>query len=680
MRYQLEAIAACCHNSTIGKLLPQALYVHKSYLTELDPLLQKYEQVASTVNEQSKNATLVKFSTNKLLVSYLFYPEFDDDPHPALATSIIINMDTLEEKIWDYTQSKNPPILHRKETFVNSSHPGYQQFSYLTQIEEQLGLLEKSHLIGNRLEWQQRLKAQHLELKGHYLVCPLQPKLETIIVERHKAAIHRRRLSRPVRLALHAGLFTPETTFFDYGCGHGEDIRQIADLGYQSSGWDPHYCKDQPLISSDIVNLGYILNVIEDFNERRQTLQQAWELTKQVLIVAAQVLLDDSYQGWLSYGDGVITNRNTFQKYYHPTELKNYLDQVLGVDAIPVDLGIFFIFRDQVIGENFRASCLQRRLRIPGLSHSSKRYEDYQELLAPLMGFMTRRGRLPVKGELSNESEVISELGSIRRGFKLISQVTDVNEWEAIAEQRRQDLLLYIALSTFRVRPTFKQLSPLVRQDIKALFGSYQQACLLASLMLVSLHDLENLQDLAENSLIGQKSADSFLIHITALDSLDPMLRLYEGCASRNFGRLEATNLIKFSWQKPQITYLACPDFDTTAHPKIQHSMRVTLDTLKIDYRDYLEDDNPPIIHQKDTLVHPEYPNYAKFANLTRQEQQWGLYTDKGKISRLKGWLECLATQGAVIRGHRLVWRKDLDPYQLKLLRAQVQARKRQGK
>lgn len=677
MRYQLEAIAACCQNSSIGKLLPTALYVHLSCISELETLLQDYEYTARKVNDQSREATLVKFNTNKLTISYLFYPDFDLDPHPALQSSLIVDMITLDTKFLDYSQSNNPPILHRKETFVSSSYPQYCEFAHLTHCEKSLGLLESSHRIGTQKEWQQLLKAHHLSFRGHYLVCPMQPRVNTHI-ERHRAAIARPYLSRPVRLALEAGLFTPETTFFDYGCGHGEDQQRIAALGYQSSGWDPYYHSKLPLVKSDLVNLGYVINVIEDLQERRQALLQAWSLTNRVLIVAAQVLIDDSDRGWLAYGDGIVTRRNTFQKYYEQGELKSYIEQVLQVEAIPVDLGVFFLFRDSDQAETFRASCFHRRLRTPRLHQPSQRYEDYQELLAPLMAFLTERGRLPVKGELSNESQLKAELGTIRRAFKLISQVTEVEDWSAIAEQRRQDLLLYIALSSFRKRPSFQKLSPLVREDIKALFGSYRQACLIADLMLRTLADLENLADLAEVSTVGSKSKYSLLIHISALDSLDLSLRLYEGCASRNFGRLEHANLIKFSWRQPQITYLCCPDFDQVAHPTVENTMTVNLDTLEIRYRDYQEDDDPPIIHRKDSLVNSDYPNYAKFAKLTRQEQQWGLLSDCQSISHKQGWLKCLADKGATIEGHVLRWRKDLDPYRLKLLRAQVNARKRQ--
>ena len=71
------------------------------------------------------------------------------------------------------------------------------------------------------------------------------------------------------------------------------------------------------------MNLGYVINVIEDTAERREALINAWDLAQKVLIVAAQVLIDDRTRGVIAYGDGIITSRNTFQKYYEQEELKS---------------------------------------------------------------------------------------------------------------------------------------------------------------------------------------------------------------------------------------------------------------------------------------------------------------------------------------------------------------------
>ncbi|HLO87565.1 MAG TPA: DNA phosphorothioation-associated putative methyltransferase [Nostocaceae cyanobacterium] len=678
----ISTVANYCQNSPVGKMLPDAFYIHVSALYTLDPKLQQYESLSRNLAPQTQGATLVKFSTNRLKISYLFYPDFDTDPHPALQASIQVDLETLEVNYRDYSTSDNPPILHRKETFVTADYPLYEEFAALTRAQENLGLLDNSRGIGTRAGWQKRLQAYGVEIQGHNLVqsattitnvtANFKPK-----IERHKAAIIRHDFSRPVKLALEAGLFTPEITFFDYGCGHGGDVSRIAELGYVSSGWDPYYSPDTPKNPADIVNIGFVINVIEDQSERREALITAWELTQKVLLVAAQVLIADSKRGVVAYGDGVITNRNTFQKYYEQEELKIYIDQVLGVDAIPIALGVYFIFRDEAQAQLFRASRFRSRATTPRVRACIKKFQDFQELLTPLMAFVTERGRLPIADELPQEAEIVAEFGSLRRAFNIILQATNPQEWDAIAQQRRQDLMVYLALCQFSRRPKLGELVPEVQEDIMSLFGSLKKACLEADEMLRSLGNTDLIIQCCQNSKIGKKSSNSLLVHISALQALDPFLRLYEGCASRTIGRLEEANVIKFHTRKPKISYLYYPDFDIEPHPVLYRAMEVDLRDLHVVYRDYDLEDDPPILHQKDTLVTPDYLHYEKFAKLTRQEEDWGLYEDWRSISNFSGWRKCLIDHCAIINNYKLVWRKDADPYKLKALKAAVKTRQR---
>jgi DNA phosphorothioation-associated putative methyltransferase len=68
---------------------------------------------------------------------------------------------------------------------------------------------------------------------------------------------------------------------------------------------------------------------------------------------------------------------------------------VLGVDAIPVALGIYFVFRDEAQAEAFRASRFRSRATAPRIRLKVSKFEEYRELLQPLMDFYTDRGRLP---------------------------------------------------------------------------------------------------------------------------------------------------------------------------------------------------------------------------------------------------------------------------------------------
>ncbi|MEL6384839.1 MAG: DNA phosphorothioation-associated putative methyltransferase, partial [Cyanobacteria bacterium J06626_18] len=622
-----------CEQSTIGKRLPEALYVHVSALHELYPTLQTLEQQARSVTSQVAQATLVKFSLTRPQISYLFYPDFDTDAHPALQSSIQINLATLKAGSRDYSTTDNPPVLHRKETFVTRDYPHYETFAWLTKQEEVLGLLEASRGIGFRTAWEQRLRDRTLVIHDHYLACPIQTGARSTQakpkIQRHKAAIARVTASKPVRLAVEAGLFPADTTYFDYGCGHGADIEYIKRLGLTSAGWDPYYRPDETRVAADVVNLGYVINVIEDTAERREALINAWNLAQKILIVAAQVLIDDRTRGVIAYGDGIITSRNTFQKYYEQEELKSYIDQVLGVDSIPVALGIYFVFRDEAQAEVFRASRFRSRATAPRIRLKVNKFEEYRERLQPLMDFYTDRGRLPAVEELDHDALGLlqSEFGSIKRAFKVILQATDAVEWDAISDKRRNDLVVYLALSHFGKRPKFKDLSPTIRADIKALFGSYQQACTAADLMLMSLGRTELIEERCRQSALvgdrsgrtlGQQRPNSLWVHIAAIDQLDPLLRLYEGCASRTIGCPDEATVVKFHVQKPQITYLFYPCFDKEPHPALHTSMATGLRDLHVRYRDY-DPDNPPLLHQKEQLVTEDYPGYAKFAKLSQQ-------------------------------------------------------------
>jgi len=662
-----------CQTSAIGKCLPNAFYIHHSALPFLDVSLRRQERSVRTLLKGELPFTLIKFHFDQPKISYLYYPDFDQEPHPLLRTSTVVDWQTGTVETRDYSDAPNPPLLHRKETFLSPGYPGYACFAHLTQQQVAMGLLDNSREIGTLLNWEQRLCDRTLEIHNHALACPLpsthHSSPTTPKIQRHKAAIARATASKPVRLAVEAGLFPPETTYFDYGCGHGADIEYIQRLGLTSAGWDPYYRPDADHVSADVVNLGYVINVIEDTAERRDALINAWNLAQKVLIVAAQVLIDDRTRGVIAYGDGIITRRNTFQKYYEQEELKAYIDQVLGVDSIPVALGIYFVFRDEAQAEVFRASRFRSRATAPRIRLKVNKFEEYRELLQPLMDFYTDRGRLPTPEEITADvgghscAPLPETFGSIKRAFKVILQATDAGEWDAISDKRRHDLLVYLALSHFGKRPKFKDLSPTIRADIKALFGSYQQACTAADLMLLSLGQTSLIEERCRQSKIGQQRPNSLWVHVSALDQLDPLLRLYEGCAARTLGRPEEATVVKFHVQKPQITYLFYPGFDKEPHPALHTSMAIGLRDLHVRYRDY-DQDNPPLLHQKDQLITEDYPGYAKFTRLSQQERKWGLLEDVKAIFDRRGWQQCLAERGAELRGHRLVWRQDATDYQ----------------
>jgi DNA phosphorothioation-associated putative methyltransferase len=165
-----EAVDEACRRATVGKLLPSALYIHRDALDALEPLLRVYEGCARAYLGEVEGANLIKLHRHSGKVSYLVYPEFETDPHPALLRSIKLSLRTRELDCYDYAQSTNPPVLHRKERFLPADHPLHARFARLTQQEEKYGLLDETATIGTTEGWQCRLKERGFALRGHRLV------------------------------------------------------------------------------------------------------------------------------------------------------------------------------------------------------------------------------------------------------------------------------------------------------------------------------------------------------------------------------------------------------------------------------------------------------------------------------------------------------------------------------
>jgi DNA phosphorothioation-associated putative methyltransferase len=109
-------------------------------------------------------------------------------------------------------------------------------------------------------------------------------------ISRHRTAIKRTDFSHPIRLALEHGLISETTTVFDYGCGHGGDVDRLREMGVAAEGWDPVYCPLTNPNGSDVVNLGYVINVIENGAERAAALRAAWNLARKLLVVSARLI------------------------------------------------------------------------------------------------------------------------------------------------------------------------------------------------------------------------------------------------------------------------------------------------------------------------------------------------------------------------------------------------------
>lgn len=473
---------------------------------------------------------------------------------------------------------------------------------------------------------------------------------------RARTAIGRPDLSRPFKCAIGDGLIETGSRILDYGCGRGDDLRHLALLGYDAGGWDPVHCADGVRDRSPVVNLGYVVNVIEDAGERREALQQAWALTQRLMLVSARLSLDGrGLQSCRQYRDGCVTSRGTFQKFFEQQELRNWIDSTLGVRSVAAAPGIFYVFRDEQERTEFASSRYRRRSWAPRLTKSAKLFRNHEELLRPLMQFVGERGRIPYEDEVEGAGRIIEVFGSLRRAFRVVLTVTDKEHWEQVKRERRQDLMVYLALAQFDERSRFGRLPQSLQRDVRAFFGTYKLACASADELLFSLGAPDVVDSACEESEIGKRLPNALYVHESAVSELSPVLRLYEGCASGMLGRVEGANIIKLHRSEPKVSYLAYPDFDKCAHPVLSWAVTVHLQTFRMRIRDYSTRRNRPILHRKELFVSADYPAFKKFARLTRIEEGKGLYRDSAKIGLQKGWEDLLSREGLYFRGHRLL-------------------------
>jgi len=451
---------------------------------------------------------------------------------------------------------------------------------------------------------------------------------------------------------------TEESTFFDFGCGRGDDLRILKKMGFQGDGWDPVHRSDGKPAKSEIVNIGYVVNVIEDPDERTEAIQKAWSLTEEVLIVSGRLVHEaKSIANASNYADGIITSRGTFQKFFEQHELRAWIDQALDAKSHPAGPGIFYIFRSEERRTAFMASRYRRHVLLPRMSRAEAVFEANEERLRPLINFMTSRGRLPATTEIPNAAEIEETFGSLKRAFKIVERATDAAPWDEIAQARAQDLLIYLALARFDGRPSFSRLPEDIQQDIKVFFGTYASAVRQADTLLFSVGNIESLSKACEKALVGKLTPEALYVHTEALDVLSPVLRIYEGCARNYIGQIPEANIIKFNRKEPRISYLIYPDFEKDPHPSLAASLSVHLQTFRIKSRDYTQSSNPPILHRKETFVSTDYPLRSKFARLTESEVSKGLFENPTTIGTKNGWLKVLSDRGLTLKGHRLIRR-----------------------
>lgn len=638
----------------IGKRVVDDLYIHLSALDKLENEEQRRKIVDAVSRLQaSLNPTpsVAKINLRSGRLSLLAYFDFDDDPFPTLTASWSFAPDSSAPPTYrTYTDSLNPPVLHRKELLVTEGHPGRDSWAQLTSAAEAIGLFDETTTIGFKLNWERLIASKGYRLANGAFI-PLGNEVSNAdvnvgvdvgAVQRHLTALSRNALSAPVQLLLRHGLLAPGTSFFDYGCGRGGDVTGLSANGFTAHGWDPHYSADSSPVAADVVNLGFVVNVIEDPAERVDALQKAFRLAHQVMSVG--VMLYGSEPAGRPFSDGFITSRNTFQKYFSQSEFKDYVEQVLHQEAFMAGPGVAFVFADKDCEQRFNAGRFRTRgiaarllatriprLRIarepnekankqhrgPSASRGELELSQVRPLLDSLWAIALDLGRFPEPEEVGDLAEVHSLIGGLNKAMRLIEKHFDQGILAAAASTRADDLRLHMAIQQFSRRPPYRRLEPRLQRDIKAHFGDYRSAQSAGLRLLQDASDPSQLFDACQRAateglgwLEGQHSLQ---LHLSMVDRLPALLRAYVACGLVLWESLSDVQLVKIHITSGKLTLMEFDDFDASPIPLLRRRIKVNIRKQDYDLFEYNgAEHQKPLLYRKSRFLHEDYPGYAE--------------------------------------------------------------------
>lgn len=603
---------------TAGKRIAGAVYVHVSALSDhARDLVQRACELAAVPFDR---VTVAKFATDAPGLSLLDYPRFREDGFPTLQASWTIDLDAGTANLRDYSDRDNPPVLHRKEQMLRPDDPDVPQFARLTAQSESAGLFADTAIIGHAAAWEEELVARGLAVVDHELVAQAAgPDVRDWQAQRHRTALSRTGLSSPVHALWRHGFLGDGTTFFDYGCGRGDDVALLADRGIAAQGWDPWFRNDAARKVADAVNIGFVLNVVEDVRERREALKGAWQLCTKVLSVAALIGGRTAQDRWRLYQDGVLTSRGTFQKYFTHPELGEYISETLGRDPVAVQPGVYLVFRRDEDEQDFLErrqrtrfswhaaaptknrlpkaprpprESRDRSLRQPGVD----RWTLFEDLAERFWAKCLSLGRVPDLLEWPELADLETNLAKPERVLARLLQSHDPDELEAARMHRMDDLRVFLALQLFERRKSYGQLSLRLQRDVRVFWGSLAKAVDDAKALLFSTGNqdgitaacLQTFQDglgWLETRVDG--SPDSLHLVADRLGELPPLLRVYVGCATRLYGDLEAADVVKVHARSPKVTALTYDDFEGKDEPLLMERVKIDLRRAEIDVFGY---------------------------------------------------------------------------------------------
>lgn len=326
------------------------IYFALEALEEIPLELKNIYQEAKKKLSSPFQHNLVKIEKDRKSVTLLNYPHLDTHAHPYLKCSLKISLDKLVKVKLKNESKDNPVILHRIELMLSGTNPRIKDLAKLTEHEEKHSLYDSEHIkfIGRRKYWnkicrelnltnsvspEDNLLAQQLDLFGQ-VHSP---------IKRAKTAMSTKTPSAPTKILFEKNII--KNKVLDWGCGKGRDSKFLVENGFDVLSYDKYHkpTPDPHSIDFSEINtilLNYVLNVIENQNERTDLLKEIYSYANNKCLVLISVRSKKEIEtfakksNWKNFNDGYITTRNTFQKGFTQDELSKLIENLIEIIEI----------------------------------------------------------------------------------------------------------------------------------------------------------------------------------------------------------------------------------------------------------------------------------------------------------------------------------------------------------
>lgn len=165
----------------------------------------------------------------------------------------------------------------------------------------------------------------------------------------------------------------------------------------------------------------------------------------------------------------------------------------------------------------------------------------------------------------------------------------------------------------------------------------------------------EQFKSLVNKLEVGKKLPDSIYFHRDIFPEIPETLAKFINIVAKALKiHDEDWNLVKVFRKDFRLSLLSYPNFFEDSYPSLEQSVNIDLNKLSHRVTNYSIQENPPILHRKETMITSDHKYYDHFCMLTQEGEAAGLYVNSRMIGFKQSWARLIEKNGYELVDGRL--------------------------